>query len=104
MSMLTRILLSATLAFAVAPRPATAQRSQAIFRFHTDELWLNLHHFLYVLGRAEAKTSDATREAVADAPNDAARGLARLSDGERAAWRAAVTAYANGPSKKDLIF
>ena len=26
----------------------------SIFVFHTDEFWLNLHHFLYVLGRDEA--------------------------------------------------
>jgi hypothetical protein len=75
-----------------------------IFKFETGEFWLNLHHFLYVLGRAEAKERDASREAVSGAPADAERGLATLKDDERQAWRAAVTAYANGLSKKDAIF
>ena len=78
--------------------------SAAIFKFETDEFWLNLHHFLYVLGRAEAKEQDASREAVAGAPADAEKGLASLSDDERQAWRAAVTAYAGGLSKKDTMF
>jgi hypothetical protein len=85
------------------PLPAAAQ-SAAIFKFETDEFWLNLHHFLYVLGRAEAKEGDASREAVAGAPADAEKGLASLNDAERQAWRAAVTAYAGGLSKKDAIF
>jgi hypothetical protein len=75
-----------------------------IFRFEADEFWLNLHHFLYVLGRAEAKTADASREAVAGAPADEARGLEALTPEERRTWREAVSSYATGPSKKDLIF
>jgi hypothetical protein len=88
--------------------PAAAQTTQpaqtAIFKFKTDEFWLNLHHFLYVLGRAEAKTRDASREAVAGAPADAEKGLASLNEDERQAWRAAVTAYAGGLSQKDAVF
>jgi hypothetical protein len=53
-------------------------RRSPIFIFHSDEFWLNLHHFLYVLGRAQNKTRDSSREA--------------------------VTFYAAGPSKKDLVF
>jgi hypothetical protein len=75
-----------------------------IFRFETGEFWLNLHHFLYVLGRAEAKEENASREAVAGAPADAEKGLASLNDAERQMWRAAVTAYAGGLSKKDTVF
>jgi hypothetical protein len=55
----------------------TARLSSPIFVFHSDEFWLNLHHFLYVLGRAENKTRDASREAVVDAPADQKNGLAR---------------------------
>ena len=44
-----------------------AQAAGPIFRFESDGFWLNLHHFLYVLGRAEAKIADAKREAVAGA-------------------------------------
>ena len=65
---------------------------------------MNLHHFLYVLGRAEAKERDASREAVAGAPADAEKGLASLDDDERQTWRAAVTAYAGGLSKKDTVW
>jgi hypothetical protein len=82
----------------------SAARGAVIFRFETDEFWLNLHHFLYVLGRAEAKERDAAREAVAGAPADAEKGLASLSDAERQTWHAAVTAYAGGLSKKDTVF
>jgi hypothetical protein len=98
-----RTLILCTVAALIAA-PADGVAQQAIFRFHTDEFWLNLHHFLYVLGRAEAKTTDATREAVARAPADAEAEMARLSADERATWRNAVTFYSNGPSKKDLIF
>jgi hypothetical protein len=78
--------------------------STGSFQFETDEFWLNLHHFLYVLGRAEAKTSDASRPAVAGAPADAERGPAVLTDEERALWRQGVTAYATGLSRKDAVF
>jgi hypothetical protein len=78
--------------------------SENIFVFHTDEFWLNLHHFLYVLARAENKESDASREAVVDAPADQERGLAKLSPKEQAIWRKAVASYAAGPSKKDMVF
>ena len=44
---------------------AQSTTSPPIFRITTDEFWLNLHHFLYVLGRAEARTNDSTRDAVA---------------------------------------
>lgn len=79
-------------------------RSRTIFVFHTDEFWLNLHHFLYVLGRAVNKDSDATREAVVEAPADQERGLQKLSAKEQQAWREAVASYAAGPSKKDIVF
>jgi hypothetical protein len=81
-----------------------AQTSTPIFRFETDGFWLNLHHFLYVLGRVEAKMPDITREAVAGAPADEAEGLKLLTDAERQAWRASVSAYANGLSKLDMVF
>src|SRR4030095_12620010 len=75
-----------------------------IFIFHTDEFWLNLHHFLYVLGRAENKERDAAREAVSDAPADMERGLKKLSVNEQTIWRQAVSTYAGSHSKKDIVF
>ena len=81
-----------------------AQTVDPIFRFETDGFWLNLHHFLYVLGRAEAKIADAKREAVAGAPADEAAGLATLSEDERRVWREAVGFYAGDLSKRDAVF
>lgn len=73
-------------------------------RFETDGFWLNPHHFLYVLGRVEAKMPDITREAVAGAPADEAEGLKTLTDAERRTWRDAVSVYANGLSKLETVF
>lgn len=80
------------------------QTATPIFRFETDGFWLNLHHFLYVLGRVEAKMPDIKREAVAGAPADEAEGLKGMSDAERRTWREAVSAYANGLSQLDMVF
>jgi hypothetical protein len=86
---------------ALPSAPAKAQGP--IFRFASDEFWLNLHKFLYVLGRAQNKSTDASREAVAGAPADADRGLALLTEAERNIWADAVTAYARGPSRQDPV-
>jgi hypothetical protein len=85
-------------------RHTTPTRAQKIFTFHTDEFWLNLHHFLYVLGRAENKVRDASRNAVVNAPKDQEQGLAKLAPAEQGVWRAAVSFYANALSKKDVVF
>ena len=82
-------MLAATVAHA-----QTTSAAPPIFRITTDEFWLNLHHFLYVLGRAEAKTADSTRDAVAGAPREAERGLASLTADEKRVWAESVTAYA----------
>jgi len=90
----------------MTPRPCGQAEPPAhapIFTFHSG-FWLNLHHFLYVLGRVEAAMPDITRRAVAGAPDDGARGLAALSDTERRLWRDVVTAYATGPSRRDPVF
>ncbi len=82
----------------------TDKRTSPIFIFHNDEFWLNLHHFLYVLGRAENKERDTARAAVAGAPADQERGFKKLSAKEQEIWREAVASYAAGVSKKDLVF
>ncbi|MGI8919717.1 MAG: hypothetical protein ACR2H6_14075 [Pyrinomonadaceae bacterium] len=84
--------------------PARTPDTNPIFVFHTDEFWLNLHHFLYVLGRAENKETDAAREAVSGAPADQESGFGALSANEQKIWREAVALYAAGPSKKDIVF
>ncbi len=96
----------ASLAFIVVARSSApaALQTAPIFRFNTDDFWLNLHHFLYVLGRAEAKMPNASRAAVAGAPADSEQGLAALTADERKAWHDAIAFYAAGPSRKDAVF
>jgi hypothetical protein len=81
-----------------------AQGSGPIFRFEADGFWLNLHHFLYVLGRAQNHAPDAQRSAVVNAPADQEAGLKGLSESHRMNWDSAVRFYAGGLSKKDAIF
>jgi hypothetical protein len=97
-------MISTVLAAGDGLRAVPLNQEAPIFRFEADEFWLNLHHFLYVLGRAEAKIADASREAVAGAPADEAHGLDALTSDQRRVWREAVAFYAAGPSRKDLIF
>jgi len=80
------------------------QTSSPMFRFEADGFWLNLHHFLYVLSRAQARTADSKRTAVLAAPGDQDEGLKRLSEEERKVWADAVTFYMNGPGKMDATF
>jgi hypothetical protein len=83
---------------------SVALRLSPIFSFYDDEFWLNLHHFLYVLGRAENKTKDSARAAVSGAPADQRQGMALLTEREQTIWKEAVLQYAAGPSKKDIVF
>jgi len=85
------------------PASSSIQRA-AIFIFHADEFWLNLHHFLYVLSRGQNKATDSSRAAVANAPVDEAQGFAKLTKSEQGLWREAVSAYAATLGQKDLIF
>ncbi len=99
------LLAAATCAALVAdpPRPLAAQATPPIFVFDRP-FWLNLHHFLYVLGRAENKTADSQRRAVSGAPGEQTAGLATLTESERRDWSTAVAFYAGGLSKKDAVF
>jgi hypothetical protein len=45
----------------------SASRSTQLFAFRAG-FWLNLHHFLYVLGRARNGAPDSSRAAVVKAP------------------------------------
>jgi hypothetical protein len=86
--------LGPLMASAFSRKPFTQPQAvppTTIFRIDTDEFWLNLHHFLYVVGRAQAKTGDANREAVADAPAEAERGLRALTAHEQSTWRDCTT-------------
>jgi hypothetical protein len=81
-----------------------AQSATPIFRFEADGFWLNLHHFLYVLGRAQNNVPDSQRRAVVNATAEQAQGLTGLSESHRQAWESAVRFYAGGLSKKDAVF
>lgn|SRR5262245_25425897 len=83
--------------------PAQQTRSTVIFAIKTNEFWLNLHSFLYVLGQSQGRPPASLREAMRDAPADAERELQTLTPEEREVWAKAVAAYANGLSKKDPI-
>jgi hypothetical protein len=90
-------------ALLMAPVAANAQPRPGAPLFHfRDGFWLNLHHFLYVLGRASAGFSDSQRRAVVEAPQEVAR--AALSDEDRRVWEAAVAFYQRRHSKLDAIF
>lgn len=78
-------------------------QEQATFTFRAG-FWLHLHHYLYVLGRAENGAPDRTRRAVAEAPRDQSEGLSRATPGQAAVWHEAVRAYAAGPSRLDAVF
>jgi hypothetical protein len=89
-----------------APAASPADAPKPV-RFSTpfllrEQFWVNLHHFLYVLGRAENGERDAWREAVLAAPAEAK--AARLNAVERRIWDEAVAAYAADLSKMDPIF
>jgi hypothetical protein len=92
---------------AASPRTGSAQQTAAgspIFVFKTDGFWLNLHSFLYVLGRDRLGVPDRTRETVAGAPADQEQGLTKASEGDDQIWRDAVTSYAGSLSKLDAVF
>lgn len=99
LSLVLLVLPATNLTLAAQPR-----RTNPIFVYNTDGFWINLHHFLYVLARAQNKESDATTVSVSEAPVEQERGLATVSDSEKRVWRKAVTDYAAGPARKNLTF
>ncbi len=92
--------LSHARAWSRTPQSAPRSSQTTIVQFFTDDFWLNLHHFLYVLGRAEAKFPDSQLDGVNEAPPDQERGLASLGSEEQKIWRDVVTTYAAGLSRR----
>src|SRR5258708_7164668 len=88
-------------AFAQGGPPETLA-GKALFTFHSG-FWVNLHHFLYVLGRARNGTADSQRRAVREAPADL-DGFRSLQEQERQTWDDAIAHYGDGSSKRDVIF
>ena len=73
-----------------------------LFTFHNG-FWINLHHFLYVLGRARNGTADSQRSAVMHAPEDL-EDFNALNKRDRTTWQEAIEFYRNELSKRDVIF
>jgi hypothetical protein len=97
------ILGAVALLLAAASMPAQSTPSgKPLFTFRSA-LWVNLHHFLYVLGRARNDTRDSRRAAVANAPADT-QGFESLSAGEPKIWERAVAYYQKEVSAKDAVF
>ena len=104
MKSLSRTAVSVLLTLGVSGSlPASAQllNETPSFRYSTNAFWLNLHQFLYVLGRAHSNAPDATKSAVATALPDEERGLKNLRPDELAAWNRSVELYVKGLSSLD---
>ncbi|HET9833583.1 MAG TPA: hypothetical protein VFP91_17805, partial [Vicinamibacterales bacterium] len=99
-----KLLTSTALLLAWLATPAFAQTRTSYFEFTTNDFWLNLHHYLYVLGRAHNNAPDATQPAVATAPDDEKRGLSLLTEEERQSWASVVDSYARGVSQNTSFF
>ena len=86
------------------PSPGAPETSvgQPLFTFRAT-LWMNLHHFLYVLGRARNGAPDSRRRAVAAAPDDA-KIIDTAAAKERGAWERAVAYYQRHVSPMDAVF
>lgn len=84
------------------PGPPVTSAGKPLFTFRAS-LWMNLHHFLYVLGRAKNGTPDSRRRAVSDAPADA-KAIENGAATEREIWERAVTYYQKNVSPMDAIF
>jgi hypothetical protein len=93
-----RTAAAATLLAISVAAAAQAQAPPPNFVVHSDEFWLNLHHFLYVLGRLDAGRPEQGRPSKVNPAADEARGLQTLSADERTTWADAVHAYATGLS------
>ncbi len=72
-----------------------------LFAFHSN-LWVNLHHFLYVMARAR-KGLDATRPATTAVLGDTS-GVGALSPALRAAFDGALAYYDSAVAARDILF
>src|SRR5438045_8809939 len=98
------VILIAALVASTAASQGAQSRPVEHFAFTTNDFWLNLHHYLYVLGRAHSGAPDATQPAVASAPDDEKQGLVLLTNEERQSWTNVVDAYASGLSRGSSFF
>ncbi|HEV3329564.1 MAG TPA: hypothetical protein VG096_01195 [Bryobacteraceae bacterium] len=103
MDFVSRRTMIHALAFAVVQRSGGQPTpSERLFTFR-QSIWLNLHHFLYVLGRARNNEPDSRRGPVAGASEET-KEILDLPEPDRTAWAKAVSTYAASVSKQDLVF
>jgi hypothetical protein len=101
------LVLCLTFTAPAAPASGVSQTSDQtgdakLFDFRSG-FWVNLHHFLYVLGRARIGTPDSRRAAVIKAPADL-EGLSARPEEERTIWDEVVHFYAGELATKDAVF
>jgi hypothetical protein len=98
------VLVAMGLAYPIATEgqstPARNASSPPLIRFSVDDFWLDLHHFLYVLGRAQTGVADALGT---QAPHEQDSLLPTLTADEQARWHDAVSMYAKNFSRLDLV-
>jgi hypothetical protein len=80
---------------------ATTKLPPDLFDFHSN-VWLNLHHFLYVTARAQ-KGLDATRVGVTSSLSDTV-GFGALVTSDQDEWRAAIAYYQSVLANRDILF
>src|SRR5215203_3012267 len=80
---------------------ASSVATTRLFAFHSN-VWVNLHHFLYVTSRARAGL-DPTRPAVTAALADTV-GIGALSKDQRDVWNDALAYYGRAVAAKDILF
>jgi hypothetical protein len=85
------------------PAPQERETPPPVFEFHSG-FWINLHHFLYLQGRARqfARESAAAGSPAPAQPLPQSVALDGLSADQQRAWNAAVDAYAADWSSRDL--
>src|SRR5688572_18800009 len=88
---LTLIVLATGLATPVASQPATSSGPDTRLFAMQSNLWVNLHHFLYVTVRAR-RGMDAGRASVPRSLTDTV-GFGSLSSSARADWDQALDYY-----------
>ena len=103
MSLKVRFLILAITLSVGSPQTGVAQNAPTnIFTFRSG-FWVNLHHFLYVLGRAANEETNSQRRAVVNAPRDL-DGFEAIPDSDKRAWQEAIAFYGAGLSQKDAVF